>query len=72
MAESDVAKIIVMRGLGYSQSEIAKEVGVTQGAVSYNLKQLRGIAEKEGLEGTYVRLLAAGGKIDSLKRAGLI
>jgi predicted transcriptional regulator len=72
LSDSEVARIVVMRGVGFSQNEIAKELDITQGAVSYNLKQLRARAQKDGLEMAYVGVLAAGGRIETLKAVGMV
>jgi predicted transcriptional regulator len=71
LSGQQIARIVVMRGLGYSQEEIADEFDITQGAVSYNLKQLRMKAREHGLEEAYLRVLAAGGGIESLRPSRL-
>ena len=69
LTDKEIARMVMMRGLGYDQTEIAKEFSITQGAVSYNLKQLRKRAHEEGLEASFVSIMAAGGSMDVL-RAG--
>jgi len=59
LSEGEIARIVMMRGLGFSQSEIARIFNMTQGAISYNLKQLRSKAEKDGLEATFSSVLSA-------------
>ena len=44
------AEIMKLRGLGYSQKEIAKQLRITQGVVQYKLRQLRKRAEEEGID----------------------
>jgi len=72
LSDEEISRMVMMRGLGFSQSEIAKELGVTQGAVSYNLKQLKMQAGKEGLEAAYMKVMVAGVGIGRLREAGLI
>ncbi|MBD3389053.1 MAG: winged helix-turn-helix transcriptional regulator [Candidatus Altiarchaeales archaeon] len=72
LSDEEISKILMMRGLGYSQTEIATELGITQGAVSYNLKQLKTEAGSSGLEKTFMKVLAAGIGVDRLKSSGLI
>jgi predicted transcriptional regulator len=72
LTSEEIGRIVVMRGLGFSQGEIAKELGITQGAVSYNLRHLREKAGADGLERTYMRVMAAGWGFEKLREAGLI
>jgi len=41
-----IAKMIMLRGVGYQQTEIAEELEVSPGAISYQLKRLRKLAEE--------------------------
>jgi len=43
-----MARMIMLRGLGYKQAEIAEELGVVPGTISYQLRRLRKLAEKHG------------------------
>ncbi len=72
LSDREVARIVMMRGLGYTQSDIAAELDITQGAVSYNLKQLKRRVGEEGLEPAFMKVLAAGVGIDRMKSMGLI
>lgn len=72
LSDSEISKIVMMRGLGFSQSEIAKELSITQGAVSYNLKQLKARAVGDGLESAFMRVMASGIGVARLREAGLI
>lgn len=40
-----IAKMMMLRGLGYKQAEIAKELDVASGTISYQLKRLRKMTE---------------------------
>lgn len=59
ISERKVAEIMMYRGLGYRQDEIARIVGVSQPAVHYWLKKLRKMSEKDayGVFMKYVRRL---------------
>jgi len=41
------AEMIKLRGLGFSQAEIAAKLGVTPGAISYQLKRIKKLALKD-------------------------
>lgn len=41
------------RGLGFQQKEIAEILKISQGEVSYSLKELRELCRKEGIEATW-------------------
>ena len=43
------AEIMKLRGLGYSQKEIADRLKIGEGVVQYKLKQLKKRAEEEGI-----------------------
>lgn len=43
------AEVMKLRGLGFSQKEIAKRLKIKQGVVQYKLRQLRKRAEEEGI-----------------------
>jgi DNA-binding MarR family transcriptional regulator len=72
LSNEQIARIVMMRGLGFSQSDIAKQFNITQGAISYNLKQLEDKAKKDGLEDTFIKVMAAGGSLDTLRAARLL
>jgi predicted transcriptional regulator len=72
LTDQEISKIVMMRGLGFSQTEIAKELDITQGAVSYNLNKLKKQVAGDGLESAFTRIMAAGVGIEKLREAGLI
>lgn len=43
-----LARIMQLRALGWSQKEIADETGVSEGAVSYHLRRMRQRSREEG------------------------
>lgn len=61
LTERDIGDIVMMRGLGYSQSEIAQYVGVSQAAVQYQLRKIRKRAERNGRDNTLLALLLGAG-----------
>ena len=48
-----MARMIMLRGLGYQQAEIAERLGVVPGTISYQLGRLRKLAEKHGLKDVF-------------------
>ncbi|MFC2162062.1 hypothetical protein ACFLRF_00140 [Candidatus Altiarchaeota archaeon] len=61
------SKLVQLRGLGYTQKEIAGELGTTQAAVSYNLSKIRNQTKKDGIDETYVKIMSTGVGADVLK-----
>lgn len=61
LKEKDIGEIIKMRGLGYSQAEIAQHLGVSQSAVQYQLTRINERARKEGDDDTFLSFLAGAG-----------
>jgi len=51
------AKIMKLRGLGYTQEEIAKRLKINQGVVQYRLKQLKKRVEEEGINTVFFELV---------------
>lgn len=53
-----IATIVKLRGLGFSQKEIAERIGeITPSAISYQLKRIKGLAEKEGVDQVFKHYL---------------
>ncbi|MBU7027221.1 MAG: helix-turn-helix domain-containing protein [Theionarchaea archaeon] len=53
----DIAEIVKMRGLGYSQAEIAQQLGVSQSAIQYQLSKINERARNEGNDDTFLALI---------------
>jgi len=53
--------MVKMRGLGYSQSAIARHLRVSQSTVQYNLRKIRERAEDEGDDNTFAAVLIGAG-----------
>lgn len=45
----EMGEIVKLRGLGYSQSEIADKLGVVPGTISYQLRRIKKLSMKEGV-----------------------
>lgn len=46
-----IATIVKLRGLGFSQKEIAEEIGdISPATISYQLKRIKKLALKEGID----------------------
>lgn len=50
-------KMIKLRGLGYSLKEIADILGMTGGAIQYQLKEVKKLSIKEGVDEVFVDLV---------------
>ena len=71
MDASKLATIAKMRALGYSQREIADEIGVSQPSVAYHLRKLKGMAA-EGLRDEVLSKVLVSGFLDSLSGSALL
>ena len=71
MDASKLATIAKMRALGYSQREIADEIGVSQPSVAYQLNKLKGMAA-EGLRDEVLSKVLLSGFLDSLSGSALL
>ncbi len=49
----DKATIVKLRGLGFNQKEIANELEVSPATISYQLKQIKKLALKEGIDNVF-------------------
>ena len=65
-----VATIAKMRALGYSQREIADEIGVSQPSVAYQLRKLKQRVKDRSRDEVLSKVLL-GGFIDSLSGSAL-
>lgn len=54
---TDLRTLVIMRGTGHNMEEIAKTIGCSQQAVSYNLKKLKQRADHEGVDSTLASIL---------------
>ena len=70
MKASKLATIAKMRALGYSQREIAEEIGVSQPSVAYQLRKLKRMSQKGSKDEVLSKVLL-GGFVDSLSGSAL-
>ena len=61
LSERDIGEIVKLRGLGYSQQEIADRLGVTAGTISYQLQRINKIAKADGDNSALVTFLLGAG-----------
>jgi len=65
-----LATIAKMRALGYSQREIAEEIGMSQPSVAYQLRKLKRMSRKGSKDEVLSKVLL-GGFLDSLSGSAL-
>ena len=70
MEPGKLATIAKMRALGYSQREIAEEIGVSQPSVAYQLRKLKQRVKARSRDEVLSKVLL-GGFIDSLSGSAL-
>jgi len=70
MEAGKLATIAKMRALGYSQREIAEEIGVSQPSVAYQLRKLKQRVKDRSRDEVLSKVLL-GGFIDSLSGSAL-
>ena len=61
LTERDIGEIVKLRGLGYTQQQIADRLGVTSAAISYQLKRINKIARQDGDNSAIVTFLLGAG-----------
>ena len=57
LTDRERAIIVQLRGLGYSQEEIANRLNISQSSVAYHLKEFRERAEADGDDATFAALV---------------
>ena len=70
MEPGKLATMAKMRALGYSQREIAEEIGVSQPSVAYQLRKLKRMSVGSSKDELLSRVLL-GGFLDSLSGSAL-
>lgn len=59
--DRDIAEIVKLRGLGFSQTDIGNRLGVKQSAVQYQLARINERARNEGIEDVFLALIVGAG-----------
>ena len=59
--DRDIAEIVKLRGLGFSQTDIADRLGVKQSAIQYQLARINERARTEGIEDVFLALIVGAG-----------
>ncbi len=70
--EKKVSEIIMYRGLGYSQKEIAKRLGLSQTAVWYHLNEVNKKAREKGDSAVFLGSLMDGFLPDIIEKINLL
>ncbi len=55
-----LAKMLKLRALGWSQKEIAEELGTSQQVIAYQLNKLKKQSKKKGVDDVFSTALLAG------------
>ena len=57
MNQTILAKIVMLRGVGYSQKEIAGNLGVSQPTIHNHLKKIRKQCDERGIDAVFCQML---------------
>ena len=60
LGPKEIAELLKMRALGFSQAEIAEKLKTTQQNIAYHLKKLREKADKNGTDEAFNAALIGG------------
>ena len=60
LSAQQISQLMKLRGLGWSQEEIAKNLGVSRQVVGYNLKKLKEKSKDKGIEEVFQAALIGG------------
>ena len=55
-----IAKIVKLRALGWSQAEISVEVGLSRQAVAYQLQRLKKESKKQNVDDVFASVILGG------------
>lgn len=72
--KAQIAKMVQLRGLGYSLEEIAAEIGLSKSAVAYQLQKLKEASQKSKADEVFNAAILGGlvGAASGLAIAALI
>ena len=60
LTPQQLAELLKLRAIGYSQKEIAEAIGTSQQVVAYQLKKLKEDAKKKGADDVFSAALLGG------------
>ena len=60
LTPQQIAAIMKLRGLGWSQKEIAETIGASQQVIAYHLKKLREQSKKVGVDDAFSAAILGG------------
>ena len=60
LSPQQIASILKLRGLGWTQKDIADTIGASQQVVAYHLKKLREESKKKGADDVFSAALLGG------------
>ena len=60
LSPQQIASILKLRGIGWSQKEIADTIGASQQVVAYHLKKLREASKEKGADDVFSAALLGG------------
>ena len=60
LSQQQIASILKLRGIGWSQKEIADTIGASQQVVAYHLKKLREESKEKGADDVFSAALLGG------------
>ncbi len=60
LTPQQIASIMKLRGLGWSQKEIAETIGASQQVIAYHLKKLREQSKEKGVDDVFSAAILGG------------
>jgi hypothetical protein len=60
LSPQQIASILKLRGIGWSQKEIADTIGASQQVVAYHLKKMRDASRQKGVDDVFSAALMGG------------
>ena len=60
LSPQQIASLMILRGIGWSQKEIADTIGASQQVVAYHLKKLREESKEKGADDVFSAALLGG------------
>ncbi len=60
LSDFQKSKIVELRGLGYTEAEVARKMKLSHGQVTYFLNKVNEEARKRGDDAVYLKLMSAG------------